>query len=67
MEKRLNNKELSEKLINNYYKKFVTTRQKERERIKLAMEQDAMPKYSNFRLEDLEHLLEDHKHLFPVN
>jgi len=65
--KRLDNKELSKKLIDNYYKKFGTTRQKESKRIKLAMEQDAMPNYRNFRLEDLEHLLEDHKHLFPIN
>ena len=31
------------------------------------MKQDAMPNYRNAKLEDLKHLLEDHKHLFPIN
>lgn len=64
---RLGNKELSKRLIDNYYKKFGTTREKESKRIKLAIKQDAMPNYRNAKLEDLEYLLEDHKHLFPIN
>lgn len=31
------------------------------------MKQDEMLKYANVKLEDLEYLLEDHKHLFPIN
>ena len=63
--KKLDNKDLSKRLMDNYYKKFGTNSIEEKQRVKQKLEQFISPDGIENSKHNLK--LEDHKHLFPIN